>query len=97
MSKEEIIGKILENKERVKQFEVNKIGIFGSHAKGRARIQSDIDILVEFNKKSFDNYMDLKFFLENLLGAKVDLVISDAVKPRLKPIILGEVVYAKGF
>ena len=40
--------------------------------------------------------MDLKTFLENLFGCRVDLVMADAIKPRLKPIILAETVYAQG-
>ncbi|MFO7946258.1 MAG: nucleotidyltransferase domain-containing protein [Armatimonadota bacterium] len=56
---------------------------------------SDIDILVEFKEgyKTFDNYMDLKFYLEELLDLRVDLVSKTALKPRLRPYILKEVVY----
>ena len=76
------------------RFTVRRIGVFGSFARGQAGPQSDVDILVEFNKPTFDNYMDLKFYLEEVLNHSVDLVIHDAVKPRLKPIIEKEVVYA---
>ena len=79
----------------MKQFGVRKIGLFGSYAKGKPREKSDIDVLVEFKEKTFDNYMNLKFFLERLLKAKVDLVIYDALKPQLKPLIMNEVIYAK--
>lgn len=47
----------------------------------------------EQGKKTFDNYMDLKFYLEDLLGVEVDLVIKSAIKPKLKEYILKEVVY----
>ena len=82
----------LEIKER---FKVKEIGIFGSQVKGVAKKRSDVDILVEFEdgQYSFDNYMDLKFFLEKLLGHKVDLVVKRALKERLKASILSEVVY----
>ena len=76
------------------RFKVRRIGVFGSFARGQAGPQSDVDILVEFDKPTFDNYMDLKFYLEEILNHPVDLVIHDAVKPRLKPIIEKEVVYA---
>jgi hypothetical protein len=76
------------------RFSVRRIGLFGSFARGEAGPDSDVDILVEFNKPTFDNYMDLKFYLEEVLNHPVDLVIHDAVKPRLKPIIEKEVVYA---
>ncbi len=76
-----------------KEFSVRKIGVFGSYIKDSANSNSDIDILVEFEKKTFYNYMDLKFFLEDLFGKKVDLVISDAIKKRIQPAILRETQY----
>jgi len=78
------------------QFGVAKIGIFGSFVRGEERPESDVDVLVAFRKgqETFDNYMDCKFYLEDLFGRKVDLVMKGAIKKRLKPYILGEVVYA---
>lgn len=96
MSKEEILQKIIENKTEVRKLGVEKIGLFGSYARGQESEASDVDILVEFKKKTFDNYMDLKFLLERFLGRKVDLVIQEAIKPRLKPLIMKDVVYAQG-
>lgn len=95
----ESIMKTLENNiGKTKVYGVKKIGLFGSYARNEQKIGSDIDILVEFHrgKKLFDNYMDLKFFLEDLFDCKVDLVIADALKPDLKPYILGSVKYASG-
>ncbi|MHA1470922.1 MAG: nucleotidyltransferase family protein [Candidatus Asgardarchaeia archaeon] len=79
-----------------KLYGARNVRVFGSVARGEEEADSDIDILVEFEKgkKTFDNYMDLKFFLEDLFKCKVDLVIADALKPDLKPIILGSVIYA---
>jgi len=85
------------NEDEVKQkFGVTKIGIFGSFARGEEKEGSDIDVLVEFqeNYKTFDNYMDLKFLLEDLFGRKIDLVTIDALRPQLKDGILQEVIYA---
>lgn len=60
------------------------------------RPDSDVDVLVTFRngEKTFDNYMSCKFYLEDLFGQKVDLVMKGSIKKRLKPYILGEVVYA---
>lgn len=78
-------------------FHVSEIGIFGSFVKGQEKADnnSDIDILITFKKghKDFFNYMRLKYYLENLLGREVDLVIKEAVKPRLKERIFSEVEY----
>jgi uncharacterized protein len=79
-----------------KLFGVAKIGIFGSYIRGEERPDSDVDLLVLFRKgeETFDNYMDCKFYLEDLFGCKVDLVMKGAIKKRLKPYIIREVVYA---
>ena len=55
--------------------------------------KSEIDLLVEFKKLSFDNYMGLRIFLEDLFEKKIDLAISNSVKPGLKPCIENEVEY----
>ena len=78
------------------KFGVKRIGIFGSFARGEEREESDLDVLVVFEEgqKTFDNYMDLKFYLEDLFGWEVDLVTEKALKPQLKDIIMKDVVYA---
>ncbi len=84
------------NKDIRKRFKVKDIGLFGSYVRDEQKKESDVDVLVEFEKghKTFNNYMDLKFFLEDIFGLKVDLVIKDAVRTELKEYILTEVVYA---
>jgi predicted nucleotidyltransferase len=53
-----------------------------------------VDILVEFNgRATFDRYMDTKFYLEELLGRKVDLVTPKAIKPRMKPYIMQDLIH----
>jgi len=97
VTKKEILEKIQENKEQIRKFGVRKIGLFGSYIRDEQKEKSDIDILVEFEKEkvTFDNYMHLRFLLEDLFGRQVDLVILDDLKSQLKPYILKEVEYAK--
>lgn len=97
LTKEEILRKIEENEEEIKRYGVKRIGLFGSYIRNEQKEKSDVDILVEFEegKKTFDNYMNLAFFLEDLFNCKVDLVIAESIKPLLKPYILTEVEYAK--
>ena len=93
---EEVKKKLVEQRMDLrKTFHVKTIGIFGSFVQNKQTRRSDIDILVEFEKghKDFFNYMRLKYYLEASLGRKVDLVIKEAVKPRLKDRIFNEVVY----
>src|SRR5882762_3288379 len=99
MSKQskQIIDEIQKNRKKMGQFGVRKLGLFGSFARGDASRKSDLDFVVEFEKKSFDAYMDLKFFLEDLFDRPVDLVLTDGIKPRLRSAILGEAIHAPGF
>ena len=79
----------------VEKFGVIEIAIFGSYARGEQREDSDVDLIVDFKEgwKTFDNYMNLKFYLEELFGKKVDLVIKSAINPRIKPFIIEEAIY----
>ena len=95
-TKDEILRILRENKEAVQQFGVRRLGLFGSASKGEAKENSDLDFLVEFDRKSFDSYFDLKMFLEELFKSRVDLVIKETIKPRLREAILNEVIYAPG-
>ncbi len=90
-----IIGKLRENISQIKKYGVKRIALFGSYIRGEAHKGSDIDILVVFEKgkKTFDNYMDLKFFLEDLFGSKIDLVILESVRPELQQEILSTMKY----
>ncbi len=94
---EDIKNRLLKQKADIqKKFHVKKIGVFGSIVRNKQTKNSDIDILVEFEKghKDFFNYMRLKYYLEEILNREVDLVIKGAVKPQLREKIFNEVVYA---
>lgn len=99
LTKQDIHKRLAENEKAIKEYGVKRIGLFGSYVRNEQKRNSDIDMLVEFEEEkiTFDNYMHLKFFLEDVLGSKVDLVILDDLKPQLKPYILKEVEYAKEF
>ena len=94
MSSEEIENKLKSIKPYLAQkFNVDKIGYFGSFAKGTATGKSDIDILVEFTSPLGWEFFDLEMFLESALNMKVDLVTSGALKRQLKDQILKEVKF----
>jgi len=95
-SPEQILKIIEANREKIKSFGVRRLGLFGSAARSEAAETSDLDFLVEMEHKTFDAYMDLKEFLEQLFGCKVDLVMKDSLKPRLREPILKETIYAQG-
>lgn len=94
MTRDAILAMIEAQRDRLREFRIRELALFGSHARGDAGPESDIDFLVEFEKVSFDGYMELKEFLESLFGRKVDLVIKSAIKERLRERILAEAVRA---
>jgi len=81
--------------EIAERFSVKKIGIFGSYVNGNQNEKSDIDILVEFSRTSFDNYFDLLFFLEDLFGRKVDLITNPSLSPYIWPYVEEQVVWCE--
>jgi uncharacterized protein len=94
---EEIFQILKPYQEKLRALGVRKLGLFGSYARGESKETSDLDFLVELEQETFDSYMNLKAFLEDLIGTEVDLVLVDAIRPRLRDTILGETVYAPGF
>lgn len=76
------------------KFKVKTIGFFGSYVRGEQKNTSDLDILVDFYETiSLFRFIELEDFLSQQLGVKVDLVMRDALKPRIKDSILNEAIY----
>ena len=94
MDRDQILSAIQQNQPELTNLGVKSLAVFGSVARGEATVESDIDILVAFHGPvTFDRYMDLKIFLEDLLECPVDLVISDVLHPRVKPYVEQGAVY----
>jgi predicted nucleotidyltransferase len=75
------------------RFAVRALGIFGSYVRGEQTATSDVDVLVEFDETpSLLTFIALENYLSDKLGVKVDLVMRDALKPRIGEQILREVV-----
>ena len=75
MTKNDILEVLSQEKEYLKKtYEIDRIGLFGSYAKGLQTDESDIDIYVEFKNKTFRNIAGLWVYLENLYSQKIDLL-----------------------
>jgi uncharacterized protein len=94
-SKEQVFRLLREHQAELRRLG-GRCGVFGSFARGQQRAESDVDLLVEFEEgqKSFDNFMRLSFYLEELLGRRVELLTPESLSPHIGPRILGEVEYA---
>lgn len=91
-TKNAIVRRIQKERERLTFLGVRSIGLFGSIVRGDETPLSDVDILVEFipEKHTFDNFMEVAFLLEKILGRKVELVTPEALSPHIGPHILKE-------
>lgn len=88
MIREKVLSLLKEHLEEIQGFKIQRISIFGSVARNQDNPQSDIDILIKFDgPPSYDLYMDLKFFLEDLLGRRVDLITEDALRTEIRPFV----------
>lgn len=88
MNANQVIERIQERREQLDVFGVRSLALFGSVARGEERADSDVDLLVTFEgPATFDQYIDLKFFLEELIGRRVDLVTEGGLREALRPAI----------
>jgi predicted nucleotidyltransferase len=91
-NKEQIFKLLQSNNQKIKSYGVKRIGLFGSFVKNQQTDKSDIDFIVEFekDKKSYNSYINLIFFLEDLFGRKVDLLTEKSLSPYFGSQILNE-------
>ena len=91
---EEIISKLREIMPVLaKEYKVKALEAFGSYARSEQGKRSDVDILVEFYETiDLFAFVELEEFLSEVLGIKVDLVMKDTLKPRIKEKILREAI-----
>ena len=94
-TKNEIFSVIGQHQNDIKAFGVKKLGLFGSYVRNEQNSESDIDLLVEFEegRKTFDNFMQLSFLLEELFDSPIELVTTESLSPYIGPKIIKEVEY----
>jgi len=94
MNRQAVLTRLKANAEEIRQrFSVKALSIFGSAARDETTDKSDVDVLVVFDQKAnFDGFMELKFYLEDLLGTGVDLVTDKALRPQVRQAIEQEMI-----
>jgi len=93
MRRDEVVRQLKAEQARWIKLRVKSLAVFGSIARDEAKPTSDIDVLVEFDgPATFDRYMDVKIFLEDLLNCSVDLVTRKGVRPELASSIEREAI-----
>jgi len=96
VTRDEVLRLLGERRADIEQFGVKSLALFGSAARDEAGVESDVDILVEFDRPvGLFEFVELKEFLESLLGRRVDLGTPQSLKPRLRQRVLQEAVYVR--
>ncbi len=95
MTRDELIRILGEHRSELDAHGVQSLALFGSMARDEAGPESDVDLLVEYSRPvGLFEVVDLKEYLEKLLGRRVDLVLREDLKPRIRDRILGEAIPA---
>ena len=94
-TKEHVLSLLQGHRDHIRTFGVRRLGLFGSFARQQQGAESDVDVLVEFEPghKTFDAFMQLAFFLEELFERRVELVTPESLSPYIGPRILKEIEY----
>lgn len=93
---QEILETVAEHQAQLRRLGVRTLGLFGSYSRGEPGPKSDLDFLVVMERPSFRGYMEVKFLLEDLFSRRVDLVLEESLKPRLRSRVLAEVGVCPG-
>lgn len=94
-TKSDVWATLESRRNMIQAFGVKGLGLFGSFARNEQRHNSDVDLLVEFeqDRKTFKNFMQLSFFLEDILNRQVELVTTESISPYIRPYIVKDVEY----
>lgn len=94
-TREEIVAKLRRERQTLSsRYPIRRLALFGSWARGEARADSDVDVLVEVDASIGLRFVDLAADLERAMGRRVDLVSRRAIKPSLWALIEPELIDA---
>lgn len=95
LTAESVLQTLEDQAETLRSFGVVRIGVFGSTARGEAREDSDLDLILELKDYEADKYFGVCEFIEDLFGREVDIVTPGGIRIELKSYILPDIRYAK--
>lgn len=95
MKRDEVLAILARHREQLQKLEVKSLTLFGSVARDEARLDSDVDFLVEFNQQGgFFQLLRVQYYLEDILGCSVDLGTENALREHLRESVLEDVINA---
>ncbi len=84
-SSADVIARLHRKRSELTRLKIKSLTLFGSFARNEVKIKSDVDMIVEFTEPvGFFHFCDVKTSLEAILGRRVDLVMSDALRPEFR-------------
>ncbi len=95
-TKDNILSILKKHKSELSKFGVTNVGLFGSYLNDKQTIESDIDLLIDFDpeKESFDNYMAVYDIFENIFkNERVEIVTKNGLSKHIGPMILSQIIY----
>ncbi len=94
MQRDQVIDILTKHRAHLRSLGVQSLALFGSVARDEARSDSDVDILVDLEPPvTFDCYMNVKLYLEDHLGTKVDVVMRKSLHPLIRSAVEQEMIY----
>jgi len=95
-TKDNILSILKKHKPELSKFGVSNVGLFGSYLNDKQTIESDIDLLIDFDpeKENFDNYMAVYDIFENIFkNERVEIVTKNGLSKHIGPRILSQIIY----
>jgi predicted nucleotidyltransferase len=93
MGRDDVLTLLAAHRGEIERLGVGSLRLFGSVARGEASADSDVDLLVSFRETpTFSGYMKLRIFLEDLLGARVDLITESGLREGVRPFVEKEAI-----
>ncbi len=95
MRRDEVLNIIATHRKELEALGVKSLSLFGSVARDEACLDSDVDLLVEFNRAvGLFEFIEIKLYLEDIIGCSVDLGTQDSLKEHLREPVLKDVIHA---
>lgn len=97
MNRNQVLSLLTQRRREISAFGVKRLAVFGSVARNAAGPNSDVDVLVEFEgTATFDQYIELNFYLEDLLQCPVDLLTNTSLRDFLRDAVEQEAIDVQG-
>ena len=95
-NKQQVFERVQSHQSALKQFGAARLGLFGSFVRNEQTVDSDVDIVVEFQdgQKTFRNFINMVYYLEKIMGREVELLTWDGMASFVKRMAEKEIEYA---